>query len=248
MRVAALYDVHGNLPALEAVLDQVHASAVDLVVVGGDVIPGPMPSESLALLRELDRPVQFIMGNGDREVLAERAGKPSTAIPEAFREVMRWNAAQISPEDAEFIAAWPAHFSLEIDQLGDVLFCHATPQSDNTIFTRQTHDKRLEAMFEGIAEPMVVCGHTHMQFDLHVGGVWVVNAGSVGMPFGEPGAYWLMLGPEVNLIRTAYDVHRAAQRIAATQYPQASAFAASNVVHPPTERAMLEAYARIEPS
>jgi Icc-related predicted phosphoesterase len=98
MHAAALYDIHGNLPALEAVLQEIHQAEVDLVVVGGNVFPGPMSLESLTCLLDLDIPVQFIQGNGDREVLAQRAGIESSAVPEPFREVMRWSAQQLDPE------------------------------------------------------------------------------------------------------------------------------------------------------
>jgi diadenosine tetraphosphatase ApaH/serine/threonine PP2A family protein phosphatase len=102
-------------------------------------------------------------------------------------------------------------------------------------------------IFEGVTAPLVVCGHTHMQFDRSIGDVRVVNAGSVGMPFGDPGAYWLLLGPNVQFRRTAYDLTTAADRIRATDYPGADEFAARNVLSPPLERDMLELYARAEP-
>jgi predicted phosphodiesterase len=246
MRIAALYDVHGNLPALEAVLEEVRREGADLVVVGGDVIPGPMPRESLTLLRELDLPARFIRGNGEAEVLAILAGQETGAVPEPFREAMRWVADQLDPELAEWIAGWPATVRLEVAGLGEVLFCHATPRSDTRIFTRLTSEERLLPVFGELDVPVAVCGHTHMQFDRMVGGVRVVNAGSVGMPFGEPGADWLLLGPEVGLRRTDYDLTRAAERIRDTAYPQAGQFAEQNVLEPPAEAAMLEAFGRAE--
>ena len=91
---------------------------------------------------------------------------------------------------------------------------------------------------------MVICGHTHMQFDRTIGPVRVVNAGSVGMPFGEPGAYWLLLGPTVELRKTTYDLEAAAERVRKTTYPQAEEFASRNILQPPSEEQMLEAFAR----
>jgi hypothetical protein len=85
-----------------------------------------------------------------------------------------------------------------------------------------------------------------MQFDRTIGETRVVNAGSVGMPFGAPGAYWLLLGPGVELRHTPYDLAKAAGRIRATQYPQAEAFAERNVLEPPSEEKMLEAFGRAE--
>jgi putative phosphoesterase len=246
MRVAAIYDIHGNLPAVEAVLQEIRQAGVDQIVVGGDVLPGPMPCETIACLLDLDIPVQFIQGNGDREVLEQRAGRETGAIPEQFREVMRWVARQLTPEYERLLASWPETLRIEIPGLGEVLFCHATPRNDTEIFTRLTPEARLLSVFAGVDVPVVVCGHTHMQFDWTVGGLRIVNAGSVGMPFGEPGADWLLLGPDVQLRRTAYDLTGAAERIRATDYPQAQEFAARNVLQPPSEREMLEAFSRAE--
>ena len=235
MRVAAIYDIHGNLPALEAVLQDIRQAEVDHVVVGGDVLPGPMPRETLACLLDLDIPVQFIQGNGDRVVLAQMAGRDISEVPEQFREVIRWTAQQLFPEHERLLASWPATCRVEIRGLGEVLFCHATPRNDTEIFTRLTPEDRLLPVFEGLNVPVVICGHTHMQFDRTIGSVRVVNAGSVGMPFGEPGAYWLLLGPDVQLRHTSYDLAKAAERIRDTTYPQAQDFAARNVLQPPSE-------------
>ena len=246
MRVAAIYDIHGNLPALEAVLQDILQAGVDHIVVGGDVILGPMPRETLSCLLDLDMSVQFIQGNGDREVLALMQGIETGAVPQAYRAVMRWNAQQLHPEDAQVIGTWPKTIRVAIDVLGEVLFCHATPRNDTEIFTRLTGEDRLRPVFEGLNVPVVVCGHTHMQFDRTIGTVRVLNAGSVGMPFGEPGAYWLLLGPDIQLRHTPYDLAQAAERIRNTEYPQAADFATHNVLQPPSESAMLEAFARAE--
>jgi predicted phosphodiesterase len=245
MRIAALYDVHGNLPALEAVLDEVRRADVDEVVVGGDVVPGPMPREALATLLALELPVRFIRGNGDREVAALMAGE-AASVPERFQALMRWNAAQLLPEHRALLCGWPATLRLDVAGVGPVLFCHATPRSDSEIFTRLTATERLTPIFAGLGVSMVVCGHTHMQFDRTIGGVRVVNAGSVGMPFGATGAHWLLLGPDVRLQRTSYDLAAAAARIRRTAYPQAEEFASTSVLQPPGEDDMLAAFARAE--
>lgn len=243
-RVAAIYDIHANLPALEAVLEDIGQADVDHILVGGDVLPGPMPRETIDRLLELNTPVQFIRGNGDREVLAWRGVTESEAVPPAFHEVMRWVAHKLSPEDEQLLANWPITARLEIDELGEVLFCHATPRSDSEIFTRLTPEDHLAPIFDKIDASVVVCGHTHMQFDRTVGNIRVLNAGSVGMPFAEPGAYWLLLGPGVEFRRTVYDFANAADRIRNTRYPQAAEFAARNVLQPPSETDMLRAFAR----
>jgi putative phosphoesterase len=246
MRVAALYDIHGNLPALEAVLREIRDAGVDRIVVGGDVVPGPMPRETLACLLDLDIPIQFIQGNGDRVVLAQMAGAESSEVPEHFREVVRWAAAQLGREHERVLASWPKTLRVDVPEVGDVLFCHATPRNDTEIFTRLTPDDRLLPVFEGLDTPLVVCGHTHMQFDRTVGRVRIVNAGSVGMPFGESGAYWLLLDPGVQLRRTPYDLAGAAKRIRGTKYPQADDFAARNVLQPPSAEAVLEGFTKAE--
>jgi putative phosphoesterase len=246
MPVAAIYDIHGNLPALEAVLQEIRQAEVDQVVVGGDVLPGPMPRETLACLLDLDIPVQFIRGNGDRVVLAQMAGRDIDEVPEQHREPIRWVAQQLHPDYERLLASWPATLRVEIGGLGEVMFCHATPRSDTEIFTRLTPEAPLLPIFEEPGVPLVICGHSHMQFDRRIGRIRVVNAGSVGMPFGEPGADWLLLGPDLQLRHTPYDLTKAAERIRGTDYPQAQEFAAQYVLQPPSEKAMLEAFARVE--
>ena len=95
MRVAALYDVHGNLPALDAVLAEIAREPVDLVIVGGDVLPGPMPRAALDRLQSFGGVARFIRGNGDRETLAEVEGRQS-AMPDSMRRLLRWNRDQLT--------------------------------------------------------------------------------------------------------------------------------------------------------
>lgn len=253
MRVAALYDVHGNLPALEAVLEDVARAEVALVVVGGDIMPGPMARECLELLSGLDTPVQFICGNGELMVLAQIAAGDSGRVtywgtatgqplPEPLQEVARWTGRQLGATQEQVIRSWPGTLELEVPGVGHVLFCHGTPRSELEIFTRLTPEDRLLPIFEGLGETLVVCGHTHMQFERTVGRTRVVNAGSVGMPFGKTGAYWLLLGDGVQLRRTSYDLQAAADRVRATKYPQAEEFAARSILNPPSEDEMLSAF------
>ena len=245
MRIAAIYDIHGNLPALEAVLEEIRLAQVDQVVVGGDVIPGPMPRETLFSVLSLNVPTRFLYGNCEVAVLEQMAGRAPAGVPEPFRPIIRWTAAQV-PEYRAAMAAWPKTVTVHAPGLGRVLFCHATPRNEDEVFTRLTPEHSLLPAFEAAGADLVVCGHTHMQFDRMIGNCRVVNAGSVGMPFGDPGAYWLLLGPHVHLRRTAYDLAKAAERIGATDYPGAADFAAHHVLEPPTEAAMLDVFARAE--
>jgi putative phosphoesterase len=207
VRVAALYDIHGNLPALEAVLAEVDA---DVVVVGGDVAPGPMVGECLERLQSLDVPVRWVMGNGDREVL-----------------------------DAAQLAGFEPTVSLDIDGIGPVLFCHGSPRSDTEMITLITPPERLLPMLDEVAEQVVVCGHTHHQFDRTVGGTRVINAGSVGLPYqGDAAAFWLVLGPAVELRRTAYDTAPAVAAFDAV--PELVDSARASLVEPITAQAIAE--------
>jgi predicted phosphodiesterase len=228
------------------VLRDVRQAGVDLVVVGGDVLPGPIPRETLASLLDLDLPVRFIQGNGDRAVAEQMAGVETGALPEQVREIVRWVAGQLDPEHERLLAGWPPTARVEVRGLGEVLFCHATPRNDTEIFTRLSPEDVLLPVFEGVEAPVVVCGHTHMQFDRRIGDLRVVNAGSVGMPFDGPGACWLLLGPGVQLRRTSYDLAGAAELIRETDYPQAREFAERNVLQPPPEQETLKAFARAE--
>jgi predicted phosphodiesterase len=224
MRVAALYDIHGNLPALEAVLTEVESEAPDMIVVGGDVASGPMPTETLDRLIALQGRARFIHGNADRELVNHYDG--TSVLQETVGEdnvwVRRdeWAAQQITEAQRNFLASLPEMVVLDIEGLGPTLFCHGSPRSDEEIITRLTPDKRLDKMLAGAAENVIVCGHTHVQFDRAHRGKRVVNAGSVGMHHeGRPGAYWLLIGPDVELRRTMYDIEEAAKRIRATGYP-----------------------------
>jgi predicted phosphodiesterase len=246
MRVAALYDIHGNLPALEAVFEDLYTAGVDLILVGGDVVLGPMPRETLEYLLAAQLPVQFIQGNCEREMLTLLAGETPTTVPPVFHDVIRWVGDQLTPDQHSLIASWPVAAQLEIPGLGDVLFCHATPRSDTECFTRDTAEDRLRPIFDGLDVAAVICGHTHMQFDRTVGRMRVINAGSVGMPFGDPGAYWALLGPGLQHRRSSFDLARAARRIRATEYPQATEFAAQSVLQPPSEERMLQVFAKAE--
>lgn len=253
MRVAALYDIHANLPALEAVLADVAIAGVDRIVVGGDVVPGPMPRDALAMLLSLDIPVQFIYGNGELAVLAQVGVADAESVtywgsttneplPEPHRSVLRWTAEQIHPQYDSVLRSWPRTLRLTIAGLGDVLFCHGTPRSETEIFTRATPEALLVPVFEELDVDLVICGHTHMQFDRTIARVRVVNAGSVGMPFGSRGADWALIGPGVQLRRTSYDLNQGAARIRNSNYPQAHEFAEQYVLQSPPEAAMLEAF------
>jgi diadenosine tetraphosphatase ApaH/serine/threonine PP2A family protein phosphatase len=173
-------------------------------------------------------------------------GTEGNKVPEQVRDVVRWVAGQLNAEHERWIAGWPKTLTVEITGVGRMLFCHATPRNDTEMFTRITPEQYVLPAFEGVGVPLVVCGHTHMQFDRMIGESRVVNAGSVGMPFGKPGADWLLIGPDVRLQHTQYDFAKAAELIRATQYPQAEEFAARDVLNPRSENEALELFAKVE--
>jgi putative phosphoesterase len=197
LRIAALYDVHGNIRALEAVLGEVPEDV--RILVGGDVAAGPFPQETVDRLRALGERVLWIRGNADRELTP---GEPGLAPP----ETMEWVRARLDVGTIEWLHELPATLELDVEGIGRVLFCHATPLNDVDIFTERTAEANIADQFAVDAD-LVVCGHTHTQFERTIGGVRVVNSGSVGMAYeDEPGAYWTLLGPDVERRRTPYDL------------------------------------------
>lgn len=240
-RIAALYDVHGNLPALEAALADVEAAGAGTIVVGGDVVPGPMPGAALDRLRALGPRARFLRGNTDRLVVAAMDGDPLAELPPAVREIMRWTAARLDRSHRDFLAALPTSLALDVPGLGAVLFCHATPRSDEEILTAATPDDVVRPMLAGVMQRLVVCGHTHLRLDRAVDDVRIVNAGSIGMPFDESGAHWLLLDARgVQPRTTTYDLARAAALVRDTTYPDAETFASRWVLAPPGAEKAIE--------
>jgi putative phosphoesterase len=221
VRVAAISDIHGNLPALEAVLADIERENVDRVVVVGDTISGPWPAEVFDRLVEADALV--VRGNVDR--LALEGGE--LAIGE-------WSADRLGDRRAQ-VAEWPLTARLVIDGLGAVLVCHATPTSDEPIYTRITPDDEVAQLFAGMDAGVVVCGHTHIQYDRTLRSrLRIVNPGSVGMPYeGKRGAFWALLGPEVELRHTEYDVEAAVAAIRASGAPDVEEQLVKYLLEPP---------------
>ncbi len=238
MRVAGLFDIHGNLPALEAVLVDVEHEGVDLVVVGGDVASGPMPAETLDRLLELGPRVRFVRGNADRELVDayESWAAGSLTVSDDATPPQRsgaWAAQRLSAAHRELLATFRPSAELDLDELGTVLFCHATPRSDDEIVTAATTGERLAEALAASSARVIVAGHTHVQLDRLVGERRFVNAGSVGMPYeNEPGAYWVLLGNEVSLQRTRYDYTSAAELIRRSGHPEAEDMVRESLLEP----------------
>jgi putative phosphoesterase len=230
-RVAVLSDVHGNAVALEAVVAELDGLPLDLVVFGGDLTWGPLPDETLALLDELPAPALFVRGNAERALLAPSA-EPT--------EREQWLARKHAPETMAFLATFAETVSLSVDGLGPVLFCHGSPRSDEELVTPETPEERMRALSERIEERVLVTAHTHLQFDRRVAGIRSLNPGSVGMPYeGRTGAYWMLLGPDVELRRTDYSVEEAARRYRSSGDPLAEQMI-ELLVTPPTRAEVIE--------
>jgi putative phosphoesterase len=231
VRVAALHDVHGNPPALEAVLVEIERESVDVIVFGGDLACGLLPAETIDLAMSVAG-ARFVQGNADREMVEIYDGKRESASP----LVDEWSIRQLDRRRRDFLASFEPTVVI-----GDVCFCHATPHDDQPIFTRVTPDERVRELIGDIDQRAVVCGHTHMQFDRSVDGIRVVNAGSVGMPYGTTDACWALVdGTEVGLRRTPYDLQAAAERLRASGHARRDELIAENVLTSPSENEATE--------
>ncbi len=215
MRILALYDIHGNPDALDAVLADPRAAGPDAVLVGGDAVPGPFAAATLARLAALDAPVHWIRGNGEREVAAA-VGAAAPPDGDLAAVTAAASAAELGDAEAGALGAHP--LTVELD---GVLFCHATPRRDDEMLTRLSGPERWEEALAGVACRLVVAGHTHQQDDRRVGGVRFVNAGSVGLPYeGDGAARWLWVEHgEPELRRTPYDAAGAGRRMLAAGWP-----------------------------
>jgi putative phosphoesterase len=208
MRVAALADVHGNAPALEAVLEEVRREGPDLIVFCGDLTWGPLPEQTLVLLSGLD--ARFVRGNAERALLTDE--------PESERHrflLERHDAAALA-----FLAGFEESVVVAVEGLGAVRFCHGSPRSDEELVTPETPVERVRELLAGVEEDAVVTAHTHVSYERRVDETLLLNPGSVGLPYeGRPGAYWALLGPGVEHRRTEYDLAAAERRIRAAGGP-----------------------------
>ena len=232
MRIAALYDIHGNLPALEAVLADVEAADPDVVLVGGDLVAGPYPAECLDLLRALEQRVEFVRGNADREVITGGEGDRN------------WCLERLGPDRAAFVAGWPLTVREEVEGLETVLFCHATPDSDEAFLTPITPEDAVAEALAGAAADVVVYGHIHVQFE-RGNAPRLVNPGSVGWPHeNSRGAYWALFGPDVEFRRTEYDYEAVAEQVLASGYPNAQHMA-ETILDPPKPEEATEHFEKL---
>jgi predicted phosphodiesterase len=241
-RVAVLADIHGNLPALEAVLAEPDVLTADAVVLLGDIALGPLPGPTLDRLAELGDRAVWVHGNCEREMVTAFDGGE---VPGPFGGEAAKAAALIGRAHRDRLDGLPLRVTLAVEGLGPVLFCHASPRRDDEMVLVDSPPERWAEVLAGVGEPTVVLGHTHMPFDRLAAGLRVLNPGSVGMPYGHPGAGWALLGPGVSLRRTEYDTAAAVAAITASRAPGAADWAAEYVAQHHPDSAALEAFTAI---
>ncbi|MGF9976830.1 metallophosphoesterase family protein [Viridibacillus arvi] len=232
MSVAAIYDIHGNHYALEAVLKEIAQTNIQKVVIGGDLVWGPQPREVMDTLMKYKDKFIFIMGNADREV-AFCNGKENE-LQDFVTKVNKWCAEQLTDEQISFLKNLPKNHSSYIDGLGEVLFVHGSPRSDTESIRIDTPDEEVLEMLQNVKENIIVCGHTHIQFNRLIGSKRIINAGSVGLQSRAKGACWLLLNNKVYLKVTKYNFEKAAEDILQGECPYKEDFA-EHILNPPYE-------------
>jgi diadenosine tetraphosphatase ApaH/serine/threonine PP2A family protein phosphatase len=198
-----LYDIHGNLPALEAVLEDCPA---ERFLLGGDYTAfGAWPRETVARLRELD--AEWIRGNVDRWLVDD------ADVFDPMRPLVERSREMLGEELCRELAALP-----ESTTHGGTLYCHASPLSDMDGFYPEPHETDAERLM-GVEARRVVFGHTHLQFTrVGPGGIELVNPGSVGIPLdGDRRAAYAIVNDDesVELRRVEYDWESAAREVRA---------------------------------
>ncbi len=246
-RIAVLADIHGNLPALQAVLADVDRVGVDLIVLNGDLADGPFPRQTLELLDSLGDRAVWIRGNGDRW-LVEAYDGTFTPTGGPADQLIEWAASTLDRAHRDLLAAASLTGSLELAGLGPVGFCHATARDDNEMVLVDSSIDQLRQAYAALIEPTVVVGHCHMPFDRLFDRRRIVNAGSVGMPYGHTGASWALLGTEVTLRRTGYDTAEAARLMSGSAMPDLKEFIDENVCSAPSDAEALEVFGKIRDS
>lgn len=245
MRIAVLADIHGHLPALDAVLREVDAADVDTIVLNGDMTTGPMPAQTLDRLADLGERARWVHGNCERELAAAYDGTLPADLPDEVRIPTEYCAAQLTPAHRALLNVLPLSITLDVPVLGPIRCCHATTRSDTEIVLVDSPIDRYRAAFSDSTEPTVILGHTHMPFDRLADTRRFVNPGSVGMPYGTTGASWALLTSEgITLRNTPYNVLAAAEtfRTHAPNYPGLEEFIEENMRTTPSDAEALAVF------
>ncbi len=225
---------------------EIRSENIDIIVVCGDTIAGPLPTETLALLQESKIPVHFLLGNHDSDVVRLLSGQDSGNMGAEDDEATRWEAGNLTQEQKDELLSWPATVMINVEPWGDMLFCHAAPCSDRFVFSRLTPEETILPAFADVSASLVVCAHTHMQFDRMIAGVRVVNTGSLGMCVGRTGADWLIIDDGIRFRHTDFDLHEAAARVGQSEHPLAENFVQNRLLQATPASRMFEIIDRYE--
>jgi predicted phosphodiesterase len=228
VRIAVLADIHANAPALRAVLDEIDRDPVEAIVVGGDVLGGPLVKATLELLDARAEPLHWVAGNSERETVVVYDG--AAAADDPAGRAAAWSARAIDRRRRDAIAAWPISLALD-----GVRFCHGSPRRDDEILTRLTPEDVLREALASTEEPLVIGGHTHQQMVRPLGdGLTYANAGSVGMPYeGRPGAFWMLVEDGTASPReTSYDLGAAVAELRASGFPDVEDQLSDSLINP----------------
>lgn len=182
MRIALISDIHGNLVALDAVLADIETQRVEGIVCLGDVaLTGPQPRQSVARLRSLGCPV--VTGNCDAWMLEPERDEPQDEAGRNIRDIDHWTVSQLVAEDFDYLRTFQPTVVVPLGD-GTVLLCyHGSPRSFRDPIRPGTDHEQLAAMFAGTSARVYAGGHTHEQMLRRHGQSFVVNPGSVGLPF-----------------------------------------------------------------
>ena len=223
--VAVLSDIHGVLPALDAVLAEPAVLDAERIVLTGDIAAGPQPVQVLDRLLGLGDRVTWVRGNADRELVELARGQTD----DVGDPIAPWAARQLTADQVDWLAGLPYPVTLPVDGFGGVVFCHATPRDDEEVVVVDSRLERWTEVLAGLPGEVstVVCGHTHMPFTRLAHRRQIINPGSVGMPYGRQGAHWALLtGGAVTMRRTAYDAAAACALVTEqSSYPDVAEWA-----------------------
>lgn len=244
--VAVIADIHGNLPALDAVLSEPHIANADVLIVAGDHASGPQPTEVLDRLRSMGDSALLLAGNADRE-LADLARGRDIPIPD---EVTAWAASRISDNHVAMLEALPHPLVVNVKGFGPVLCCHGSPRRIDDVVLVDSRLERWQEVFRDVDREIktVVCGHTHMPFMRLAGGRLVINPGSIGMPYGRNDPSWALLsGGNVTLGSTRVDSTDVARRISESSgFPGVNEWIRDNVLESPSDVDTMDTFGPVD--
>jgi predicted phosphodiesterase len=232
MRLALIADIHGNLPALDAVLAEIEREAVDQLICLGDVSVGPQPVETLERVRSLGCPV--ILGNWDAWFVEGRP-RLDGRLANVLGELHAWSAEQLSDEQRQYLGGFEPLFEVPLGDGAVLLAFHGSPRSYDDMILATTPESDLEHLLAGRSALVFAGGHTHFQLCRRFGESLLVNPGSVGLPFRRPREGVMDIAPwaeyglvehdggrlSVELRRTAFDVEGFLRTMRDTGMPNA---------------------------